>query len=406
MKRFFLFIAITLFLVSCKDDEVTFINVEQIVETESGVTITWTKPDVVGFKFYQIMRSSDGVSYSVINSISDTKSEAYNQFYTNFTDISYPFVDSLYYKIIAVGDESVSSENILIKIKKPLVLYNPINYMAAVPGTDKVAFTYYNSGYKLAIADMSTSKIIKEISIDNIDSYDYLSCGSYKGQPEIYRYSYDNYEVRAYDANTLDLKYVSPYCYLSNPKIQVDKNGNIYMFSKSSSRINSVSRDGIVKTFNTLSTTYDISYDSISNTLKALGVSAISNLNLAVDGTITTGGSITIPSYLYYSIVDNTNYIYRKETSYTPVYDCNTATAKQLNNSISFATILFKNGYFYCLPTNGAKLIYCYSANTFDLVKMIEFREQIRLMSINNNYLYVSGSYNGSYIVERKELIK
>lgn len=406
MKRFFLLIAMTLFLVSCKDDEVVLINVEQIIETELGISITWTNPHVEGFRFYQVMRSADGLNYSVINTISDKSSDAYKQNCTSFTDLSFPFVDSLYYKVIAVGDESVSSENVLIRIKKPLVFYYVIGQMAAIPGTDKITLTYYNSGYKLAVADLSTNKVVKEVGIDNIDSYDYLFCRAYKGQPEIYHYNLNNSKVYVYDANTMDLKFITPYRYLSNPKIEVDKNGNIYMFSKSSSSIFSVSRDGVTKLFNSPTTIYDISYDSISNKLKAVTTSAILNLNLAVDGTITEGGSINIPSYLYYSILDNTNYIYRKETSYTSLYDCNTAVTKQLNNSVPIANIIFSNGYLYCLPTNNSKFIYCYDANTLEFVRTIEFREQIRLMCISHNYLYVGGYYNSSYVVERKELIK
>lgn len=409
MKKYLLFLTIAILIVACNDNDIKIINV-QATETEEGITVEWSKPDITGFKFYQIMRSSDGKTYSVINSISDKTSDSYKSNVTTFVDYTYPFADSLYYKVIAVGDESVSSENILVKTNKPFIVNNQIYSLSAMPKTDNVAFTYYNNGYKLALGNLSTKKITKEISVNYLSSSDYLTNGKYNNQPEIYYYSYDNYKLYVYDANTLTVKFNSNYCYLSNANIQVGKNGILYMMSRSSGSIYSLNRQSVQQTFNTSTTIYDMKYDSVSNTLIALGSTSVLTYNLGTDGTITAAGSVSIPTYSYYSFIQNTNYLYRKETLNTTIYDYSTGISTSLNNDVSFKSIDYKNGYFYCVPYSSSNVIYCYNASTFALHKKITFRQQVGVVSFDNNYIYFAGYYNSNYsstyIIDRKELFK
>jgi hypothetical protein len=410
MKKYILFIAIALYFASCKDEEVKIISIEQATETESGITIKWTKPEISGFKFYQIMRSNNGTNYSVINSISDISSDAYNQEITSFTDYSYPIADSIYYKILAIGDECISSEKITVKTKMPFFVLSQIYSLTAIPGSNNVAFTYYNNSYKLAIANLSTKKIINQLSLSYISSYDYLSSGIYNNQPEIYFYNSNDDKMNIYNANSFNSILSSGYYYLSNPKTVKDKNGNLYCISKSNSYIYSFNRQGTINSNYTSQTIYDIKYDSISNTIKVLGSTAVQTYNLSSDGIITSAGSKTITSYTYYSFIDGTNLLYRSGSAYTNIYDYSTGLSYNLNNTIAFGTIYYKSGNFYCIPYESSNKIYCYDSNSLVNKKIITCRASITSSCIDDNYLYITGYFNNNYsscyIIDRKELIK
>lgn len=391
---------------ACDEESVTKqLNVEEAYESNASVVLKWTNPNISGFSHYQIMRAYSGGGYSVINDINDKTSDAYAQSVTTYTDNSYPLVDSVYYKIIAIGDEVISSENICVKVSKPVIFSNQIYKMASISGTDNVVATYYDNGYKLGVIDMDTKSVETEISISYPSSDDCLSTGVYNGNKELYYWSGHTDKLYIYDASTLEnIRTTSGYYYFSYPEIVNDANGNIYVFISGSSYFYSYNRttDSFTQTY-TYQYNYGMRYDSVSNTLGMLGASSIITYDLSSDGTATKSKTQTVTESSSNSYIDGTNLVYQQNTTNTNIYNPNSGEQNSLNNTINFSKIYYKNGYFYC--TFGTNIIYCYNADTYEFVKKISIRIYVTELYFSNSYLYYTGSYNGYYIIDRQSLL-
>ena|SRR5665647_1645095 len=144
LKKHLLIIVLPLLLlVSCKDDIQT-VQISTATQNGNEITLKWTPSNVAGFKYYRIMRASDGQHFSTINNVDSVGSDAFNKNITSYIDASFPYVDSVIYKIMAFGDDIISSPNICVHIKKPIVISQTIQNAYILSGENKMLVFGYD----------------------------------------------------------------------------------------------------------------------------------------------------------------------------------------------------------------------------------------------------------------------
>ncbi|MFM2293285.1 MAG: hypothetical protein RIS29_3098 [Bacteroidota bacterium] len=384
-------------LFSCKDEVVYVLDLESVTNTDESISIHWGDPKIDKFNFYQVMRSTDGKSFSIISTINSALN-------TTFTDNNFPLVDSLIYKVVAVGSNTISSKNLTIKLGKKTILNMLPNCIAAIPGQNKIVMTTNNNGYQLSVFDLDTKTVQKAISINYYSDYNYFITGKYNGESELYYYEGYNNKVTIYNASTLESKmyYYIGYMY-SNPEMTTDKNGNIYLCSSSGSYIHSFNRQNSTQSTYVSNGVKDIKYDSISNTLLAVSSSYLYTYDLSATGTLTLKSTKSIPYNSSYTFVENGNYLFDSNNYPSiSVYDYVSGSSYTLTNSYPLKKIYYKNGYFYAINSNYSSsymsnAISCYQVSNMQLKKSITTKAKINSSCMIDNKIVTAGNYNINY---------
>lgn len=396
MKKLIFMAILSVLLCSCKDEIVYVLSLESSTNSDEAITLHWANPNMDKFNFYQIMRSTDGQSFSTIATINSAET-------TTYIDSNYPPTDSLIYKVIATGSNTVSSKILKVFLEKKTILSVLPNCIAAIPGQNKIAMVTNDNGYKLSLFDLDTKTVGNGISV-NYSDYVYFISGKYNGAAELYFYDSYNSRVYIYDATTLasKLSYYVGYSY-SNPELTTDKNGNVYLSSSYGSYIHSFNRQSSIQSTYISNGVKDIKYDSISNTLLAVSSNYLYTYDLSATGTLTLKSTKSIPYCSGYTFVENGNYLF-DNNSYpsVSVYNYVSGTSQTLSNSSYIKTIYYKNGYLYAINSNNSSsymsnTISCYQVSNMQLKKTITTKAKIYSSCMMDNKIVTTGNYIANY---------
>lgn len=407
------FFAILLVVISsCKDDTSPILTLQTPEQIDNEVILKWDVMQVPGFQYYMVMRASDGKNYNVINDIVNKSSDAYDQNITTFSDTSFPFTDSLYYKIIAVGDEMVSSGDYLIRVKKPLMLPGDISNVSYMPEENKILVFGYESskGYTLKLYDFTNYQLINSTSINLTTTGSSVFFGKYNGKYECYFYNSWNSKFYVYDALTLQktdsMNYWNSYAtFFSND------NGLIYANSGSYST-HIIDRQSMTYTYyNGNKYIRYLFYNKEENKLFGTGSydNWIVKFDLDESGNIVGENLFSLNSYADPMFVENSNLFLQNYNSSYILNFYDTDTGEQHNLDLSSSVYLnnlykkFNVIYAFAIYSNT---VYCISATDFSLIKTIKTRVSPQKLFSDENYLYLVGQYDGNSIVDKIRLIK
>lgn len=397
-----------IFTTGCKEETLSVVTLSEPIQSENTIVLNWKPENIKGFRYYSILRATDGQHYFPINNTDSVGSDAYNQNITSFTDASFPFVESIYYKIQVFGDEIISSKNMIIYIRKPFSFEQPITSAFIIPETRKVLIYTGYDNTKMYLYNIETGLIENEVSIHNEVTGSQMGYGKYNGNYEFYFYDSWNDKITIYDVLTMKQVGVLSMS-ASYPYIISDKNGNIFIFSSySSSNVTIINREQLLKTNYYYSSSFlSLKYCMEKNTIKAICSTKFVEFNLDVHGNMTPFSTRDIPYYDYNQFIENSELIYRGNSGSRKIIDTNTwqeFTLKDENNAYYDFTILYsKNNVLYAARSNR---IYCYRLPDLRLFKMINVRfSPVRFLS-DEHKLYFFGAYNGQNILDNILLVQ
>jgi len=407
-KHLLYIVSLVILLVGCKD-QIQTVQLSSAIQNGNEITIKWMPANISGFKYYRIMRASDGQHFSTINDADSVGSDAYNRNITTFTDTSFPYVDSVYYKIMAFGDEIISSQNILVHIKKPIQISESIENAYIIPGENKMLVYGFNgSNSFMYLFDYTTNELIKKATINVYSSNSAVFFGNYNGKSEYYFFDSWNDRLNIYDGLTLTPN-ASMAFWNGYSVFTTNNNGNLYSTNGSYS-INLINRQNLVTTtYQSSNYINQLYYISADNTLLGLYYNKIVLYSLNYNGDITSENYKNF-NYSGYSIyIGNSNLIYCGDTGSRIILNTNNWQENVLsipNNVYKEFTFLYsaKNVIYAC--TNYENKLYCFSMTDFKLIKTIEIRFiPIKLLS-DSNYLFFYGSSNGINIIDKIKLVQ
>jgi hypothetical protein len=406
-----LYIVFSLFLLAgCKDDIQT-VQFSTAVQDGNEITLKWTPSDMSGFKYYRIMRADDGLHFNTINNVDSVGSDAFDKNICTYTDSNFPYVDSVYYKIIAFGDEIISSPNLCVHINKPITISENISNAYVMPDEKKIlVFGYNGSSSYMYLYDYVTNKLINKMRLDVYSSGSTVFFGKYNNKYEFYFFDSWNDKIEIY--NGLTLTKITDMSYWGNyPMFATNNNGTIYSNDESSYTY-------LINRKNLTTTTYQgatyiekLYYMNVNN--KLLGTT--SYYNKVVVYALGDTGNITseyIKNISYSSnpvYVENSNLIYCGNNGIKKIINTDTWQENTLpfpDNVDNEFMYLYsaKNVIYAC--TGYENKLYCYSMTDFKLIKTINLRFVPTKLLSDSNYLFFCGYYNGSYIIDKIKLVE
>jgi len=408
IKNLILIVFSLLLLVGCKDEVMT-VQFSSAIQEENEITLKWTPTKVSGFKYYRIMRASDGQHYITINDVESVGSDAFDVDICTFTDTSFPYVDSVYYKIMAFGDEIISSSKICVQIKKPLEVIQGIQMAYIMPDENKMlVFGPDVSNYAMYLYDYSINTLVNKTPINLISSGSTIFFGKYNGKYEFYFFDSWNDKLNIYDGLTLT-QIASMSYWSSYPIFTTNNNGTIYSNNGSSYTYIINRKDLTSTTFQGTNYIEKLYYMSISNKLIGL------NYNKIVLYTLDNSGNITAesPKSFNYSTspiyIENSNLIYwgnvgSRKIINTDTWQENTLT---ISNNVykDFSSLYLAKDVIYACTNNENKL-YCFSKTDFKLIKTINIRFAPYKFLSDSNYLFFYGNSYGPNIIDKIKLVQ
>lgn len=366
------------------------------------------------------MRASDGQNYKIINDVKNTTSDAFHKEITTFTDNNYPLeADTLYYKIMAVGEGTVSSKNVLFRNKNKAVLLTG-NFKQAyyIEEENKLSVVSYNSygygGYQLKVFDLQSEQYLpNETSIYLSISNCWILWGHYNGKTECYNYAGNN-SIYVYDAattqqiTTLNAPYSGYDPYATNHK------GMIYIYSYYLYSINRVTETYTqYQPTNRMSWADFLYYDSKNNKLYAIDESnygRIVTFNFNNDGSVANdevfmiNGNSGTPIF-----IENSSWLIVNTNGQFKILDMNTKMYYPLeltsisSYSSNLKAVLANNNIYL---SDGANKIFQISTADYKISKTHILRTNLQEMFVANGYLYYLGQYDRSttYLLDKIKL--
>jgi len=408
-KNHLIFIVFSLFLiVGCKD-EIRTVQSLTAIQNGNEITLKWTPTSISGFKYYRIMCASDGQHFSTINNVDSVGSDAFNKDITTYADSNFPYVDSVYYKIMAFGDEIISSPNVCIHIKKPTMISESITNAYVMPDESKLlVFGSNGSNSYMYLYDYSTNTLINKIRINVTTTGSVIFFGKYNGKYEFYFFDSWNDKLNIYDGLTLtpiaSMAYWSGY-----PMFSVNNNGTIYS-NNGSSYISIISRKDLTTTaYQGINYVEQLYYMNANNKLLGLYSNKIVLYTLDDKGNITAENFKSFNYSTYPIFIENSNLVYwgnqgSRKIINTDNWQENVLTVS--NNVSKEFTILYsaKNVIYAC--TSAENKLYCFSMTDFKLIKTINIRFIPTKFLSDSDYLFFYGYTNGLNIIDKIKLVQ
>ena len=397
-----------LLLVGCKDENQS-VQFTSAIQDGNEITIKWSPTSVSGFKYYRIMRASDGQHFSTINDADSVGSDAYDRNKTTYTDSSFPYVDSVYYKIMAFGDEVISSPNILIQIKKPIVISQSIGNSFIMPEENKMlVFGSNGSNSNMYLYIYTTNTLIKNAPITINTSSSTIFFGKYNGSYEYYFFDSWNYKINIYDGLTLTQTATMDF-WSSYPLFTTNNNGSLYSTNGSYS-INMINRkDLVTKTYQGSSYIDKLYYMNSNNKLLGLNSNKIVLYTLDNTGNIISDNSKTFNYSTSPVYIENSNLVYWGNNGSRKIINTDTWQENVLtiptNVNKEFSILYSANNVIYACNYNENKL-YCFSMTDFKLIKTINIRFVPTKFMSDTEYLFFNGSSNGINIIDKIKLVR
>jgi len=414
IRIIFIWAALLLLVSSCKDDEPKTLTLHTPQQVDNVITLNWEQANISGFQYYMVMRSSDQQHYDVINDIATPTSDAFRKEITSFDDRTYPLgIDTLYYKIMAVGNETLSSKNVCYPIENPVkFLKEQVRDMYYVKESNKFSVLLYdNPSYqiKLKTFDLKTGQFSSnEATIDLSSSGCWYFWGEYNGKTEFYNYDSD-WTMYVYNASTLQqvASLQTPIYVWYDPSISNNK-GIVYIYS--GYYLYLISRTTGTLTQYQPTSYFDANrlyYNSKDNKLYVVDYysSHIRTFNLDNSGNVTGEETYTIgndySSQLLY--IENSSLFIVSTNSGVKILDMNTKTLYNTDLTQIPNLALLNNNVLY-VSSNGNS-IYQLSVGDFKLIKTIPVRVTPLKFMTDNEYLYFFGQYDyNNFIIDKIKL--
>jgi hypothetical protein len=398
-------ILFSLFLIFGCKDEVQTINSLTAVQDENEITLEWTPANVSGFKYYRIMRATDGQNYKTINNVDSIGTDAFQKDVTTYTDTNFPYVDSIYYKVMAFGDEIISSPNVCIYIKKNILTSQNISTAYVLPEEKKILLYTQNwQDSYMSLFDYTTNQLINKVKINITTTGSSIFFGKYNGKHEFYFFDSWNNKIYIYDALTL-AQIASINFWSGYPMFSTNNNGTIYS-NNGSSYTFIIDRKNLTATSyqgsNYIDKLYYMSYNN-----KLLG----SSYNRVVLYSLDDKGNITAenPKNFNYSsdpiYIENSNLIYWGDYGSRKIINTDNWQENRLtisNNVYKEFSVLYstKNILYAC--SNSENKLYCFSMTNFKLIKTVDIRFTPNKFLSDSNYLF----FYGNSMVDKIKLVQ
>jgi len=391
-------------IVGCKEEIQT---VQSLTSIQDGneIKLEWTPTSVSGFKYYRIMRASDGQHFSTINNVDSVGSDAFNKNITTYTDSNFPYVDSIYYKVMAFGDEIVSSSNVCIHVKKPIMVSQYISNAYVLPEEKKILVYVENwSDSYMYLFDYNTNQLIDKVKINIHSTGSAVFFGKYNSKYEFYFFDSWNNNIYIYDALTLaQIASVNFWNFYS--EFSTNNNGTIYS-NNGSNYTTIIDRKNLtIKSY--IGTNYidKLYYMNVNNKLLASYYNKIVLYSLDVTGNITAEN----PKSFNYSsnpiYIENSNLVYWGDSGSKKIINTDNWQENALtisNNVYKEFSILYstKNVIYAC--TNYETKVYCFSMTDFKLIKTVDIRFIPNKFLSDSSYLF----FYGNSIVDKIRLVQ
>jgi len=420
-KLFYIF-AVLLFAVSCEDKSnlplTLVLHTPQ--QVDNSITLNWDELDIPGFQYYMVMRASDGQNYAIINDILNPSSDAFHKEITTFADYSYPLdADSLYYRVMAVGNQTAMSKNILVRNEnKVSLLTGQLQDAYYLEEAGKISvITHSNDNYyenKLKVFDLQSGQFLPNESTINLSSsVSWYMWGKYNGKTEFY--NYDGNGIYVYDAataepiTTLSTNY---YNFWYDP-YTINNKGVIYIYEYCLYMINRAT--GSLTQYYPTNQLYwadFLYYNSKDNKLYAMdenNYGRIVTFNLNDDGSVASDNVFTINNYSGVPVfIENSSLFFVNKSGQFNFLDMNTGTYYPTDLTVSSSyqiskAIFYNNAIYFANVDNsisygdGGNLIYKISTSDYKIAQTIQLRSTPIQMFIINGYLYYFGQYNSNF---------
>ena len=409
-KNIILLFTILLLVSSCEKDKPQTLVLHTPQQVDNTIVLNWEQANISGFEYYMVMRSSDRKRYDIINDIVTPTSDAFRKEITTFEDCTYPLnVDTLYYKIMAVGKETRSSQGLCYRIERPvrLVKGNNIQNVHYVDETNKLSVLLYDysTGYRhiLNNFDLETGQFSSNaVSVNLSYSTSWYFWGKCNGKTEFYNYN-DGY-IYVYDASTVQqvaslqtpFIWYAPYTTNNKGIIYIYRDNYLYLINRITGEYTQYQSTNYISANN-------LYYDSENNKLYAVGYDGrIQTFILDNDGNV-TGEEMYSSGYSYYNLlyIENSSLFVVRTNSDIKILDMNTKTFHNTDLTQMPNVILLNNNVLYA-SNNSSNSIYQLSVENYTFIKSTPVRVVPMKFFINNGYLYFWGQYSSySYILDK-----
>jgi len=391
-------------IVGCKE-EIQTVHSLTSIQDGNEITLKWTPTSVSGFKYYRIMRANDGQHFSTINNVDSLGSDAFNKNITTYTDSNFPYVGSIYYKVLAFGDEIISSSNVCIHIKKPIIISQNISNAYVLPKEKKILVYAENwSDSYMYLFDYTTNQLINKVKINIHSTGSTVFFGKYKENNEFYFFDSWNNNICIYDALTL-VQIASVNFWSGYPMFSTNNNGTIYS-NNGSSYTNIIDRKNLTTTsYQGSNYINNLYYMNFNNKLLGLYYNKIVLFSLDDKGNISAENS---KSFNYSSnpiYIENSNLVYwgdygSRKIINTDNWQENTLTISS-NAYKEFSSLYSTKNVIYA-SANYENKLYCFSMTDFKLIKTVDIRFTPNKFLSDSNYLF----FYGNSMVDKIKLVQ
>lgn len=423
INRNFLLTIFLVFLVGCEKDKesekeiddpeeqtVNVIDVPKVYFGNRGIVIEWKPTDITGFSNYEVLRSTDGKYFHAIYGTSILDSTLYDVNHTTFTDIVYPFVDSIYYKIVANGIERIESPKAVLAIPDPMELdFDPLEGYI-IPNREEILF-YKNDwrGPKFSWFDYKKGTIKKELEL-KVEVTGFIhGFGKFKGNYECYFYDNMKPKMDIYDAISFDYKtsfgYDKRYSYITSDNsnfLYYHEFWNIFTVNRNTfaTQIYEVNKKVYLQ-----KVYYMEGQNKLLGTTLPAGVYLF---ELGDSGTITSEFHKYISNSDYVDYIQGTKYISATSVNDFKIINTDNWEEKRLLNEYGhtlYPSFLYaKNGVLYACR---GSMIYCYSLDNLKLIEYIPTRiEPHMLLSNDKDLILIATKYDRHAIIDTMKLSK
>ena len=400
--------------ISCKNDLTLTLVLHTPQQVDNSIVLSWEQPEISGFKYYMVMCASDGQNFKIINDILTPASEAFNKEICTFTDNSYPLEnDTLYYKVMAVGDKTVSSKNILFCNENKIpIIKGRFTDMYFIEEENKISVVGYGDDYqdKLQVFDLQSGDFLSYTkNVYMSSSCCWLTWGHYNGKTEAYHYPSNN-TIVCYDAATTQKTATITIPDMCYDPYTTNNKGIIYIHRYYLYLINRATNN-----YTQYQPTYDIYwpdylyYNSKDNKLYSVDCNygEIQTFNLNENGSVINDEIFqTNNKYSTPIFIENSSLFIVNINEENKILDMNTKTYHNTDLSSYYyydiRAILANNSIYV---TNGTNKIYKISTVDYKITQTITLRATPKKLFVVNGYLYYFGEYNyNSYILDKIKL--
>lgn len=396
-------------MTGCKKEQVQVVPVLTAVQEGNEIILKWTPNNVEGFKYYRIMRASDGQRYHTINNVDNPDSDAFDKSTTTYTDSNFPFSDSLHYKIMVFGNEIISSAKVCIRVTPAITLNNTIGNAYVIEEEKKILLLEsHGSQSYIYLYNHINNNLLNKIQLNMNSSGSLVFFGKYNNSHEFYFYESWNNKIYIYDALTMN-QVANMSFNASYTKFYPGNNGNVYAN-------NGYNYTYVINRKNLTSKAYQgnnyinrLFYMKPNNKLLGWNSGKLVLFTLDDFGNILSE-SIKPVNYSAEPIeIGNSDLLYCGDPGRKKVVNTNTWEEREFifpdNLYREFQGLHLANKIIYAYKSNDYR-IYCFSIADFKLKKIINIRfEPYKLLS-DSEYLYFYGNYNMPRILDKIKLIQ